>query len=507
MTTTQDIYVDTESLGSFNSFDVILPHPVIVNDDEKCYICLKDFQQLNSTYNISADLENTTFEIIRTNRTYSRTSSGTAMQYFNPPDLFNTSGTYIYKPRINPAWNGTLHTETITPAEGDYTIKLYDASITTTYTNAPITSVKLSNIFNETATANYMTFNPDDYLVFYNYTTPTSGRFVYDMTFTLESVPTIYPPTETIYVSLRIWSSIDGITWIENDLAFGQSPALGYMLTEWGTAITKTRTFTLVSTDTYSYHKVSFAVQGFTTPATDFKNRIRFKKIFFKRMSSFNETYTDGTALFSNTLEDGAYSLSNLNGYLNYILKTNISPNLTFSNSPPSQTFLVAQNKHILSWNGTEPDFIYSPANKTDENYKIEITFNAALKRMLGWSSANVIIFKTDTFIRSSNHINLINFKKILLTSSLKLTTKPYTFLNKTYTKSTGIGDVFAWISKDIAPFSYINWTNNTDYKIEIDDKLITKISFKILNEFAQVMNNIPACNFHLQIIKNKEEK
>ena len=129
---------------------------------------------------------------------------------------------------------------------------------------------------------------------------------------------------------------------------------------------------------------------------------------------------------------------------------------------------------------------------------------------MLGWitptSTGTIILFRTNNNITAPNYLNLINFKKILLTSSLKLTTKPYTFLNKTYTKSSGIGDIFAWIPKDITPFSYINWQNPTDYKIQIDDRIITKINFKLINEFAQVLNDMPSCCFHLQIIRERKD-
>lgn len=504
--TTLDLYVDTEAslTGSYNNFDVILPMPIIVSDTEKCYVRLKDFMMLNSCYNISNDLQNNTLSIIQTNRTYSRTPSGAAVAYFNPDDLFNTSGTYIYKPRINPAWNGTLHTETITPAVGDYTIRLYDPTITTTYTNAPITSVKLSNIFRSTIGTNYMGFNPDDYLVFYNYTTPTSGRFISSMTFSIENVIGFTPPTGTIYVFLKVWSSVDGITWVENSIGMGESPALGYTTYEWVSAVTKTKTFTIISTDSYQYHKVSFDSVGFDNPATDLKARIRFKQIYLTRILSYNETNTDGFTTFTHTIEDGSYSLTNLNSYLNYLLRLYISPNLAFSMAYPSQPFLTAQNKQVLAWGTAEPDFIYTALNKTDENYKIEINFNATLKRMLGWVE-NPIIYKNDIPIEAPKYLNLINFKKIMLTSSLQLRTKPYTFLNKTYTKATGVGDVIAWISKDQAPFTYINYTNPTDFKIEIDDKQITKINFKILNEFAQVLNDIPSCCFHIQIIKTQK--
>ena len=36
--TIQDIYIDSESLGSYADFTVYMPFPVIVEDDEKAYI-------------------------------------------------------------------------------------------------------------------------------------------------------------------------------------------------------------------------------------------------------------------------------------------------------------------------------------------------------------------------------------------------------------------------------------------------------------------------------------
>ena len=495
--TIQDLYIDTESLGSYNDFNVYLPHPVVVEPDEKVYIRLRDFQMLNSCYNISNDLQNNTLQIIKTSRTFTRSITGTSEAYFNNTDLFYTSGANINKPLLNPVWDGVAHTETITPNAGDYTIRLYDNTITTTNASVPIANAKLSNIFRPTISTNYMTFNPTDYIIYYNKTTPTNSRFIDNMTFTIENVVGT-PPSGVVYVSLKIWSSTDGITWIENPLNSG-SPSLGYSIGEWGYTTTRTTTFSVLSTDTYSYHKVSIDTIGLDG-ATDLKTKIRFKQLYLTRYPSFNESVADSNTTYSHTIEDGAYSLTNLNLYLNYLLKANVSSNLTFSTSYPTQPFLNAQNKQVLAWSANEPVYYYTPADKTDELFKVEVIFNNRLKQMLGWGSSSVIIYN-DT-IEAPNYLNLINFKKIVLTSSLKLTTKPYTYLNKTYTKASGIGDVIMWVSKDIPAFSYINWSNATDSKIEIDDKLITKINVKITNEYLQVLNDIPSCLFHLQIIR-----
>ena len=499
--TIQDIYIDTEALGSYNNFDVYLPHPIVVAEDEKAYIRMKDFQTLNSCYNISNDLNNNTLQIIKTSRTFSRSASGTPVSYITDTDLFQTAGANIHKPILNVAHDGTAHTETITPNAGDYSIRLYDATITTTNANVVPANAKLSNIFTTGIGTATMAFNNTDYIVYYNKTTPTSGRYIYDLNYTIANVAGTAPPG-SVFMTLKIWSSTDGITWVENPLN-GGNPSIGYSVGEWGYTTTRTNTFSVSSTDTYSYHKVSFDPTGFASPS-DMKTKIVFKRINFTRYPSFNESIAESNTTYSHTIEDGAYSLTNLNSYLNYILKANVSTNLSFSTSYPTQPFLNAQNKQILAWSSTEPVYYYTPADKTDETFKVEIIFNNRLKQMLGWGSSSVIIY--NDAIEAPNYLNLINFKKIVLTSSLKLTTKPYTFLNKTYTKASGIGDVIMWVNKDIPAFSYINWANPTDSKIEIDDKLITKINFKIINEYQQVLNDIPSCLFHMQIIRVKEK-
>jgi len=495
----QDIYIDTESLGSYNDFTAYLLHPIIVSDDERCYIRLKDFNILNSCYNISNDLQNNTLQVIKTSRTYARTKTGTPESYFVDTNLFQTAGANIHKPILNVAHDGTAHTETISPNAGDYTIKLYDATITTTNASVAPANAKLSNIFTVGIGTATMTFNNTDYIVYYNKTTPTSSRFIYDLNFTIANVAGT-APANSVFITLKIWSSTDGISWVENPINGGNA-SIGYSVGEWGYTTTRTNTFTVSSTDTYSYHKVSFDPTGFTSPA-DMKTKIIFKRINFTRYPAFNETIGDSNTTYSHTIEDGAYSLTNINAYLNYILKTNVSPNLTFSTAYTNQPFLNAQNKQVLAWNSSEPVYYYKPEDKTDEAFKVEVIFNSRLKKMLGWGTDTVAIYNDP--IEASGYLNLINFKKLILTSSLKLTTKPYTYFNKTYAKASGIGDVIAWFSKDIPAFSYINWYNPTDAKIEIDDKLITKINFKVINEYQQVLTDIPSCLFHLQIVKQK---
>ena len=507
MTATHDLYIDTEALGSYNDFSVFLPHPIILEEDENAFICLKDFQSLNSMYNISSDLQNNTFTILHTTRTYTRTPVVGSVPYIDDVDIFQQAGGNIYKPILNSVNDLIAHTETLIPNANAFTIKLYDSTITTSGSVIPANS-KFQNIFDTSLSSAFMTFTNTDYLVYYNYNNPTDSRFVSSCEVVLENYALIATaPTTTVYVGIQVWGSADGITWIEL-LPVG-SNVITWQTNEWATAIQKTITFTFSVSGAFQYHKVSFLPAGFTSPA-DLKTKIKFKRILLLRNSAFVETIADSTITYNKTIEDGFYSLANLNALLNYYLSLHISSNLAFSNYPAGKSFLTAQNKQVLSWSSSQPYYAYTEADKVDESYKVEIQFNGILRKMLGWitptSTGTIILFRTNNNITAPNYLNLINFKKILLTSSLKLTTKPYTFLNKTYTKSSGIGDIFAWIPKDITPFSYINWQNPTDYKIQIDDRIITKINFKLINEFAQVLNDMPSCCFHLQIIRERKD-
>lgn len=513
MTTTQDLFIDTDILGSYNNFDIHLPHPIIVNEDERCFICLKDFQMLNSCYNISNDLQNNTLSILHTTRTYTRTPNGNTIDYFVDTNLFRTTDPNIRKPILNSINDGIAHTETLTANAGDFTIKLYDSTIITSGEVLPAYS-KFMDIFNTGLSTAFMSFNLTDYLVYYNYNDLTDSRIAYGCEVVVENIPiqnTSHQPTEIFTIGVEVSGSVDGITWTNLGVV-GQNYAEFYH-EDWISTLQLSFNFTFSNIGCFQYHKVSFISSGTTPPnhPTTLKDLFKFKRILLTKKASFTESVADSTTTYNKTIEDGFYSITNLNALLNYYLKEHISPNLTFSNFISGKPFLIAQNKQVLAWGSAEPFYYYKETEKTDESYKVEIQFNSILRKMLGWisptSTGNVILLRTAENITAPNYLNLINFKKILLTSSLKLTTKPYTFLNKTYTKSSGIGDIFAWISKDIGSFQYINWTNPTDSKIEIDDKLITKINFKVLNEYQQVMNDVPSCNFHLQIIKSKKEE
>lgn len=501
-----DLYIDSESLGSYNDFIVYLPHPIIIEEDERCYIRLKDYQQLNSFYNISNDLQNNTFTILHTTRTYNRTASGADTQYIVDTNLFQTSGGNIYKPILNSIQDSLLKTETLTQNAGNFTIKLYDTSINASGVVLPANS-KFMNIFSPTPspaylTTRFMAFSNTDYLIYYNATSPTESRFVKSIDVVIENVASILTPEiNVITITVKVWGSVDGIIW--NDLGNTTSNVMTYGIGSWLSSTTRTVNFQVAVSASYQYHKVSFIPTGFTSP-TEMKTKIKFLKIDLITYASYTETIADSTITYNKTIEDGFYSLANLNALLNYYLKEHISTNLTFSNYITGRPFLTAQNKHVLGWSSTEPYYYYKETDKIDGNYKVEIQFNMTLQKMLGWVSS-IIIYNNGNSITASNYLNLINFKKILLTSSLKLKTKPYTFLNKTYTKASGIGDIFAWINKDIPPFQYINWSNPTDYKIEIDDKVITKINFKIINEYLQVLD-MPSCNFHMQIVIEKDK-
>ena len=270
--TTQDLYIDSDSLGSYNNFDVILPHPIIVEPDEKAYICLKDFQILNSMYNISSDLQNNTFTILHTTRTYTRTPIAGSVEYFTDTNLFQTSGANIYKPILNGINDGVAHTETLTPNAGNFTLKLYDSTITTSTAVIPANS-KFMNIFNTGISTAFMAFNATDYLVYYNAITPTESRFVSSIEVVVENFVFASAPTATIFIYVIVEGSVDGISWTLLEHIY-PTTYISYPTNEWGTAVQKTMTLTFTTLGAYQYHRVSFAPTGYSGIYT-FKNTIR----------------------------------------------------------------------------------------------------------------------------------------------------------------------------------------------------------------------------------------
>jgi hypothetical protein len=472
-----DFYIDSSLATNKDDINIILPHPIVIPETSKAYITIKNFTMLNSIYNISSDLLNNTFNIIATIKNYDKTKSGNGVALFDSTLIFNTTNPDIYHPKVGiVSWNATTKFETLTTIA--FNIYYYNNYITTTNANVPNNTAYLKNIFdpNQLNTTNYVRINSEGYLIFKKNTSISNGDFLKTIQiakkYTKPSSPvyTLTPATDTY----RAYGSYDGITWIE------ATNYLDPFTMEWTTenialsTLTKTITFGVVFDNDYTHYKITFG----STQNTDANYAyFEYTKCYLSKYET-TEVVLLGETLVQTTytIPDGVYSIISLNNYLNNLFILSGYNNMKSSYIDYNYKWEISNN---------EPPYNYNGLNKNDLQFNLNFVFNKKLSTMLGGNGIfNFSLSRSGTFI-SPKTINLSSFKKLLLTSNLKLTHTPITNLINT-DKSEGVGDALLWIDKDVAPFEYINWTNPTDYHLEIDNKIITNVNIKILNEFKQ---------------------
>jgi hypothetical protein len=472
-----DFYIDSSLATNKDDINIILPHPIVIPETSKAYITIKNFTMLNSIYNISSDLLNNTFDIIATIKNYDKTKSGNGVALFDSTLIFKTTNPEIYHPIAGIiSWNATTKFETLTTLA--YNIYYYNNYITTTNANVSQQNSYLRNIFdpNQVNTSHYVRINSEGYLIFKKNTSISNGDFLKTIQiakkYTKPSNPvyTLTPATDTY----RAYGSYDGITWIE------ATNYLDPFTMEWTTenialsTLTKTITFGVEFDNDYTHYKITFG----STQNTDANYAyFEYTKCYLSKYETtevvlLGQTFVQTTY----TIPDGVYSIISLNNYLNNLFILSGYNNMKATYIDYNYKWEIANN---------EPPYIYNGLNKNDLQFNLNFVFNKKLSTMLGGNDIfNFSLSRTGTFI-SPKTINLSSFKKLLLTSNLKLTHTPITNLINT-DKSEGVGDALLWIDKDVAPFEYINWTNPTDYHLEIDNKIITNVNIKILNEFKQ---------------------
>ncbi len=477
---TQDFYIDTSTAINKDDVNIILPHPIVIPETSKAYITIKNFTMLNSIYNISADLLNNTFTIISTIQNYIKNKSGGSLKLFDSALIFKTANPEIHHPITGIiSWNATTKFEILTTTA--FNIYYYNTLITTTNSNVSQQNSYLRNIFDpdHPNTLHYVRINSEGYLIFKKNTTPNNGDFLRNVLITkiYTKPPSLGYPLVPATDTYRAYGSYDGINWVE---------AINYydpFTMEWTAedlalnTLTKTVNFGVNFDFDYTYYKITFG----STQNTDANYYyFQYSKCHLTKYETTEVVATDQTQLITNyTIPDGVYSINALNNYLNNTFTLNGYTNLKASYIEYNYKWVIANN---------EPAYIYSGLNTPDPQFNLNFIFNKKLSTMLGGNGGNDVLnfnFGRVGSFTSPKTINLSSFKKLLITSNLKLTHTPITNLNNT-DKSEGVGDVLLWIDRDVAPFEYINWTNSTDYHLEIDNKNINNINIKILNEFKQ---------------------
>ena len=134
----------------------------------------------------------------------------------------------------------------------------------------------------------------------------------------------------------------------------------------------------------------------------------------------------------------------------------------------------------------------------SNPNGKLELQFlNQNIKDNFG-SDVDIVELVAGANTLNKN-INLTNFAKLIISTSLNHQEKTHNELLNGNELSTGIGNILAWLSNDHIPFSYINYVNNEQLEYRIDNKSINNIVMSFYNEKSQQLT-IDNCLLHLQI-------
>ncbi len=215
--------------------------------------------------------------------------------------------------------------------------------------------------------------------------------------------------------------------------------------------------------------------------------KIKFKLINFSMMNSMlniSNAHQNNkikikylTVDYIITIDDGSYTATSLRDAINNkLFALNIA--LAFNYEKLTNKYFILTSENIISG-----DVIFYPLN---------------MSKVLGFKNASYdVIYPNEIY--SESFVNLLPYDKIVLTTDLTFESNSQNNFNKQYSAYAGTGDIITWISRDIVPFSTINYTNNNE--ILLANKNIKSINFSLMNEFNEYILDAPDCCLHFQLI------
>jgi hypothetical protein len=496
--------VDTSIYPDKSDFTLNLLNPIIITEKERLRFKLINFSSLNNIYNISSELNNNTINLKRYKKLllyvqnpdlstspiiteadvapYYEIATSISPLLYKPKDQFSRHMVYNQIAGIN------FYAEEITLA--NYTLYLRDGRITAAnsspatlyfynmfFNDNPINDIAfMIPFFNQSKVADkwFIITKPSGFLDQIN-------RVEIDLHFHKHGHNNPDAGTITIYVTSVNFSN-GNITIIGSKT---ETYTPSQMLADNTRRITINITYT--PNTPFNTYLIYCDSSGFKTHARD---QFYFKKLNIIR-NNFGYFQESGDVILDQdinmTIPDGIYGASNLVTKINNLLTENAVINTKIS--------LQSYNYKLLVTNTD----ITTGLLQYDFNNRFVFTFPDKLGSMLGFN--NVIVNRL-TSVEADNSINLLNFQKYLITSSMKMRNPPELFLKDDEYRNEGIGDVVAIINKDIPAFQYINYINLENISYDIDNKVIHNINFKLLNEFKQRLPSMPSATFQFQLIK-----
>lgn len=496
-----NFFVDTSIYPNRGDFTLNLHTPVIITDKERLRFKLINFSSLNNIYNISQELNNNTINIKRYKKEliYGQSPALTVSPILRQVDVlpyYTTTGTLL--PQADASQHITYSTNLINfyveeVVLENYIIYLRDGRITAN--NVSPAQLYFRNMFLDTPTT-----DPDLMIPCFNQNKIIDKWFIINKpSGFLDQLNRVEVDIQFIYdghtnpdagtITVEICKQTSGVVSVIGTVTSNYT--IADML-----ANNSKRIVVPVTADPNtptSTYIVRFSTTGFKNHAT---TQFFFKKLnFIKNDFGYYEESNFPVELdqtYNLTIPDGIYSATNLIAKINSLLVEVAIINTMISLQTYNYKMLIS-NVDIITG-----------LTQYDLNNQFIFTFPAKLANMLGFN--NEILLNRMAIIEGSGTINLTNFQKYIITSSLKVKDNQHLFLRDDEYLADGVGDVVAVINKDIAPFQYINYINEENVYYDIENKMIHNINFKILNEFKQQLPSMPSATLHFQLITYKNK-
>lgn len=218
--------------------------------------------------------------------------------------------------------------------------------------------------------------------------------------------------------------------------------------------------------------KLKFKLIDFSIMNTMLNISSSHKNNFFK-LVVFDISYTI-------TIPDGSYTAVSLRDWINDYM--------TVNNLPISFNYDKITNKYFLitsdGIDGT--DLIFYPQNCSS---------------LFGFTK-NSYSIQYPNYYYSDTYVNMLPYTKIILTTDLTFETNiQYNFKIPYSNGNSGIGNIITWFSRDVPPFTTINYNNTENNEIDLSNRNLKSINFNLINEYQEYIYDAPNCLIHFQLI------
>lgn len=446
-------YLDKDTNHKYDTYiDVKLPYPINVFEDEYLKLKVIDCVYLNNMYNISSLLQNNIINLLITPHIY---IEPTLIDILN--DIYDTTLPIIdYKTSTTLTYDTSNDIQFITGS--NYKIHYKDTQI--------VDGVdEFSNIFYIT-TATELNFEEDINYIIIEKLDENDTNYLRQVSYGIKKT-VIH--TQEMNFKLVVQGSHDNITYYNIPIMTTDAELITFSDDSSNGAIVEKIKFDLVNRINYKYYKFSINNLDDTTSVDAFGYKLNYLKLY-----SWSQTpYTNGTQLTNNiTIPDGFYKASNYISTINQLFSV-----FNLSIALDSITNKVNITKNFV-------DDIRYPHTEPIGDIVLNLP-TPNIRHNLGITNITTELKSNITFFADTN-IDLINFKKIILTTNLEFQNKTHNEFIGGNNEETGIGNILFWINNDYPPFTCIKYLNNEDVSYRVNDTQINNIRFDIYNEKRQ---------------------